>query len=46
MSINSGIYNYVEENGRTYHRYKEGSMLCALLYIDKLLTDARIYVTE
>jgi len=25
MSVNSSIYNYVEENGRTYHRYKEGS---------------------
>jgi len=27
MSVNSSIYNYVEENGRTYHKYKEGSML-------------------
>lgn len=26
MSVNSSIYDYVEENGRTYHRYKEGSM--------------------
>jgi len=24
MSVRSSIYNYVEENGRTYHRYKEG----------------------
>jgi len=27
MSVNSSIYHYVEENGRTYHRYKEGSAL-------------------
>ena len=27
MSARSSIYDYVEENGRTYHRYKEGSML-------------------
>ncbi|PVH88934.1 S-adenosyl-L-methionine-dependent methyltransferase [Cadophora sp. DSE1049] len=24
-SVRSSVYNYVEENGRTYHRYKEGS---------------------
>jgi hypothetical protein len=24
MSARSSIYDYVEENGRTYHRYKEG----------------------
>ncbi|KAJ9142395.1 S-adenosyl-L-methionine-dependent methyltransferase [Pleurostoma richardsiae] len=24
MSINSSIYEFVEENGRTYHKYKEG----------------------
>lgn len=27
MSVQSSVYNYVEENGRTYHRYKEGSTL-------------------
>ncbi|KAG9242656.1 S-adenosyl-L-methionine-dependent methyltransferase [Calycina marina] len=27
MSVNSSIYNYVEENGRTYHRYKNGKYL-------------------
>ena len=26
MSVRSSLYNYVQENGRTYHRYKEGSM--------------------
>jgi hypothetical protein len=26
-SVLSGIYNYVDENGRTYHRYKEGKYL-------------------
>ncbi|KAG4413683.1 hypothetical protein IFR04_013187 [Cadophora malorum] len=25
MSVNSSIYQFVEENGRTYHRYKEGT---------------------
>lgn len=25
MSLRSSIYGHVEENGRTYHRYKEGS---------------------
>ncbi|KAI1464469.1 S-adenosyl-L-methionine-dependent methyltransferase [Daldinia caldariorum] len=24
MSLNSSLYHYVHENGRTYHRYKEG----------------------
>ncbi|KAH8882296.1 S-adenosyl-L-methionine-dependent methyltransferase [Thozetella sp. PMI_491] len=24
MSVSSSIYHFVEENGRTYHRYKEG----------------------
>ncbi|KAL9075427.1 MAG: hypothetical protein Q9157_004006 [Trypethelium eluteriae] len=24
-SLTDSIYNYIEENGRTYHRYKEGS---------------------
>jgi len=24
MSLNSSIYEFVEENGRTYHKYKEG----------------------
>ncbi|CZR50799.1 related to methyltransferase [Phialocephala subalpina] len=27
MSVNSSIYHYVEENGRTYHRYKEGKYM-------------------
>jgi len=27
MSVASSIYNFVEENGRTYHKYKAGSML-------------------
>ncbi|TVY83446.1 Secondary metabolism regulator laeA [Lachnellula suecica] len=27
MSVASSIYNYVEENGRTYHRYKEGKYM-------------------
>ncbi|KAI1427453.1 S-adenosyl-L-methionine-dependent methyltransferase [Xylaria sp. FL1777] len=27
QSINSSIYAYVEENGRTYHRFKEGKYL-------------------
>ncbi|KAH6675644.1 S-adenosyl-L-methionine-dependent methyltransferase [Halenospora varia] len=27
MSVNSSIYNYIEENGRTYHRYKEGKYM-------------------
>jgi hypothetical protein len=31
MSLNSSVYNFVEENGRTYHRYKEGSMLLNLI---------------
>lgn len=26
MSLDSSLYHYVHENGRTYHRYKEGSM--------------------
>ncbi|KAL1884193.1 hypothetical protein VTK73DRAFT_5329 [Phialemonium thermophilum] len=25
MSVRSSIYEHVEENGRTYHRYKQGS---------------------
>jgi len=25
ISLRSSIYEFVEENGRTYHRYKEGS---------------------
>lgn len=25
MSVTSSIYHFVEENGRTYHKYKEGS---------------------
>jgi hypothetical protein len=24
VSVNSSIFEFVEENGRTYHRYKEG----------------------
>ena len=28
MSVRSSLYNYVQENGRTYHRYKEGSKSC------------------
>ncbi|KAI1342281.1 S-adenosyl-L-methionine-dependent methyltransferase [Xylariaceae sp. FL0016] len=24
MSVDSAVYHYIEENGRTYHRYKEG----------------------
>ncbi|RDL34559.1 uncharacterized protein BP5553_07687 [Venustampulla echinocandica] len=27
MSLNSSIYEFVEENGRTYHRYKEGKYM-------------------
>ena len=27
MSVSSSIYNYVVENGRTYHRYKEGKYM-------------------
>lgn len=27
MSVRSSIYDYVEENGRTYHRYKEGKYM-------------------
>ncbi|TVY36861.1 Diphthamide biosynthesis protein [Lachnellula subtilissima] len=27
MSVNSSFYNYVEENGRTYHKYKEGKYM-------------------
>ncbi|RDW57070.1 hypothetical protein BP6252_13885 [Coleophoma cylindrospora] len=27
MSIRSSIYDYVEENGRTYHRFKEGQYI-------------------
>jgi hypothetical protein len=27
MSVTLIIYNFVEENGRTYHEYKAGSML-------------------
>lgn len=26
VSVRSSIYETVEENGRTYHRFKEGSM--------------------
>lgn len=25
MSLSSSLYEHIEENGRTYHRYKEGS---------------------
>ena len=25
--MRSSVYDFVEENGRTYHRYKEGSEL-------------------
>lgn len=25
MSVSSSVYHFVEENGRTHHRYKEGS---------------------
>ncbi len=25
MSVNSSVYDFVEWNGRTYHKYKEGS---------------------
>lgn len=32
MSVNSSIYQFVEENGRTYHRYKEGSKFRAYTY--------------
>jgi hypothetical protein len=32
MSVNSSIYTFVEENGRTYHKYKEGSMLSRYVY--------------
>ena len=35
LTMQSDIYEFVEENGRTYHRYKEGSKLsncsCSLL---------------
>ncbi|TVY88308.1 Secondary metabolism regulator [Lachnellula willkommii] len=27
MSVDSSIYNYVQENGRTYHKYKEGKYM-------------------
>ena len=27
MSVSSSIYDYVVENGRTYHRYKEGKYM-------------------
>jgi hypothetical protein len=25
VSVRSSIYDYIEENGRRYHRYKDGS---------------------
>ncbi|CAJ2503698.1 Uu.00g110920.m01.CDS01 [Anthostomella pinea] len=27
MSVTSSIYDHVEENGRTYHRFKEGKYM-------------------
>lgn len=36
MSVNSSIYQFVEENGRTYHRYKEGSKFRAYTYTSYL----------
>ena len=39
MSVNSSIYNYVEENGRTYHRYKEGSKFYKLRFVEILVNE-------
>jgi hypothetical protein len=25
VSVRSSVYDYIEENGRRYHRYKDGS---------------------
>lgn len=39
MSARSSIYNYVEEAGGTYHRYKNGCMFGGMiLAIDLVLT--------
>ena len=32
MSLRSSIYEFVEENGRTYHSYKQGSKCSFLAY--------------
>ena len=47
MSINSSIYNFVEENGRTYHKYKEGVCQGSFLGYEFLLTmRAEVYVAK
>ncbi|KAH8887868.1 S-adenosyl-L-methionine-dependent methyltransferase, partial [Thozetella sp. PMI_491] len=42
MSLRSSIYDYVEENGRTFHRYKQGTspILCALCLPSPFLSSA------
>ncbi len=32
MSLRSSIYEFVEENGRTYHSYKQGSKWSFLVH--------------
>jgi hypothetical protein len=33
MSATPSVYDFVEENGRTYHRYKQGSMLITYILL-------------
>jgi hypothetical protein len=44
MSARSSIYDYVEENGRTYHRYKEGVRKTHLCFRHVVNAFYRIYV--
>ncbi|EPE32627.1 S-adenosyl-L-methionine-dependent methyltransferase [Glarea lozoyensis ATCC 20868] len=34
MSLNASVYDFLEENGRTYHRYKQGSWATTSVYTE------------
>lgn len=47
MSLRGSLYAGVDENGRKYHKYKEGSKFCCSCRPCRLTDDVnRLYLTE
>lgn len=53
MSVRSSVYDYAEENGRTYHRFKEGRKVSLrtvkspwLTFIEYIMPNDEVSVTD